>query len=93
MTSIYYTTSAVIPLQSKYLTMWLLMNLTCDKVAAFEGKCKLFGVFVLAVPDGVSLTVKVLPEVGKGYCQGVLVGVLPLELIHDKCADKGKGEK
>ena len=71
----------------------LLLSHTCDKVAALEGKCKLLGVFVLAIPDGVSFTVKVLPEVGNGYCQGVLVGVFPLEFVHDKCAKTEKGDR
>lgn len=61
--------------------------LTCNKVTAHEGTFKLLWEFVLAVPDGESLTVKVLPEEWKGYCQGVLIGILSLELVHDKCAE------
>ncbi len=68
-------------------------SLTCDKVAAFEGLCELLRVFVLPIPDWVSLRVKVLPEVGKGYCKGVLVGILPLELVHHKRAKNIKKRK
>lgn len=93
MTSIYYTTPKVIHLRSRCWVKWQLQSLTCDEVAALEGLCKLLGVFVLAVPDWVALTVKVLPEVGNCYRQGVLVGILSLELVHDKCAKKEKGRK
>lgn len=76
----------VIPFRSQFRIQWLLLSLTCDKVAALEGKCKLLRVFVLAIPNGVSLAVKVLPEVGKGYCQCVLIRIFSLELVHDKHA-------
>lgn len=33
-----------------------------------------------------------LPEVGDGYCQGVLVGILSLELVHDKCTKEKEGD-
>lgn len=71
---------------------WQLSSLTCNKVAALEGLFKLLWVFVLAIPDWVPLTVKVLPEVGDGYCQGVLVGILSLELVHDKCTKEKRGD-
>ena len=74
-----------------HLFQWLLQCLTCDEIAALERQCKLLGESVLAVPDGIPLFVEVIPEVGKGYCQCVLVGVLPLELIHNKWAKNRKG--
>lgn len=53
--------------------------------------CELLWIFVLAVPDGEALMVKVLPEVGNGYGHGILVGILPLELIHDKRTRRERG--
>lgn len=86
------TTPEVILSEPRCWVKWQLLTLTCDKVAALEGLFKLLWVFVLAIPDWVPLTVKVLPEVGNGYCQGVLVGILSLELVHDKCTKEKKGE-
>lgn len=63
----------------------MLQGLTCDEIAAHKGHGELICVFVLRVPDGVALTIKVLPEVGDGYCQGVLIGILSLKLVQDKC--------
>lgn len=72
---------------------YLYLQLTWDKVAAFEDLCKLLWIFVLCIPDWVSLWVKVFPEMGNGYCQGVLIGVLSLEIVHDKRTDTNKWER
>lgn len=59
---------------------------TCDEIAAHEWLGQLCREAVLCIPDGVALTVKVLPEMGDCYSQSVLIRVLPLELIQDKWA-------
>lgn len=59
---------------------------TCDEVAAHEGLAELLGVAVLAVPQGPTLTVKVLPEMRQRHPQRVLVGVFALELVQDERA-------
>lgn len=60
--------------------------LTGDEVAAHEGLAQLLGVPVLAVPQGPALRVKVLPKMGQGHPQRVLVGVFALELVQDEGA-------
>ena len=64
--------------------------LTCDEVAAHKSHGELFWELVLAIPDRVTLTVKVFPKVRDGDRKGVLVGVLSLKFIHDKCAGRKK---
>lgn len=64
-------------------------GLTGDEVAAHEGLGELLGEAVLGVPEGPALLVEVLPEVGQGHRQRVLVGVLALELVQDEGAAGG----
>ena len=47
--------------------------LTCDEVAAHKSHGELFWELVLAIPDRVTLTVKVFPKVRDGDRKGVLV--------------------
>lgn len=63
-------------------SMW--PNRTGDKITAHEGHGQLFREAVLGIPDWEALAIKVIPEVRQRHGQGVLVGVFPLELIHDK---------